>query len=63
MNEVIYLKGRESFTTGLLLLLVIILFILPITGILILRYLYRTIRSIVEYSKLPEPVNDILERI
>ncbi len=45
-KERVYLKGKESTVVGVLLILALIIFIVPILSILLLRYFYRQISKI-----------------
>ncbi len=63
MNEIIFLKGKESAWAGLLLLLAIIIFIVPIVLIFLLRTFYRMLQIAKEQSRVPQGVNADLENV
>ena len=45
-KERIYLKGKESFLVGILLIIAIIIFIVPIVSIFLLRVLFKYFNKI-----------------
>ncbi len=54
IGERIYLKGKESFIVGTLLVFITIIFILPVTIFFILRYIYKLV-----FSTKREKVNNL----
>jgi len=63
MREIIYLKGKESAGVGLLLMLAIIIFIVPIAIILLFRALYRMIIVAKEQARIPQNMNTDFEKV
>lgn len=57
MKDVIFLKGKESAWVGLLLLVAILLFIVPIALIFTVRGIYRLIQATKEQANLSPEVN------
>ena len=63
MKEIIYLKGKESAAVGFLLILAVILFIVPITIILLFRTLYRMVVIAREHARLSQSIDTDLEKV
>jgi hypothetical protein len=63
MKEMIFLKGKESALVGVLLVLAVIIFIVPIALILVVRSLYKMIQIAKEQSRIPQGVNADFEKV
>ncbi len=59
----IFLKGKESAFVGVLLVLAVIIFIVPIALILVVRSLYKMIQIAKEQSRIPQGVNADFEKV
>ena len=57
MKEMIYLKGKESVGVGILLMLAMIIFIVPIIVVVFLRLLFKMGQTAKEHAEVPAGVN------
>ncbi len=63
ISEIIYLKGKESFVVGILLIMVVIILIVPIVAIFLLRILFIQFSKIRKMAMVPVNTDSIHERL
>ncbi|MFN8255198.1 MAG: hypothetical protein U0W24_05880 [Bacteroidales bacterium] len=53
LSEIVFVKGKESVIAGLLLMIIIAILVLPFLIILLLKWVFRILKSFSEASRVP----------